>query len=143
MHIRLYDNKFSIDVFQVCSRPFMTKSALNEHLRIHRNEKAFRCADCGKYFRHKHGLVTHQRNRKYPCSVKKKWENMCKTDTKVQHFRKVKSKKCKRSFREKNEKLLILYSSVKETQTACTQQNQSSYMYEHEINQPYFRQKLS
>ena len=106
----------------------MTKSALKEHLRIHRNEKTFRCDDCEKYFRHKHGLVTHQRNRKYPCNVKKQWENMCRADSKVQHFRKVKSTKRQRNLSvDKNEKLQFFYQSLKATQTTCREQNQSRH----------------
>ena len=116
--------KICIVLFQVCSQPFMTKSALNEHLRIHRNEKTFRCDDCEKYFRHKHGLVTHQRNRKYPCNVEKHGQNMYRTYTKVQHSRKVKSTKCQGSLGDKNEKLLLFQKSLEETQTTGTQQNQ-------------------
>ena len=71
----------------------MTKGALNEHLRIHRNEKSFRCEDCGKYFRHKHGLVTHQRKRKYPCDVRKYGEKKFRKSNKGQQYNKLKANK--------------------------------------------------
>lgn len=65
--------KTDLPICQYCGKSFSSKVGLEIHLRIHRNEKPFKCTDCDRTFRDAGTLALHSRVhsglRPYPCNI--------------------------------------------------------------------------
>jgi len=55
----------------VCSKLFMTKLKVKDHMKMHGKDRCFKCITCGKYFIRKTHLIfhasIHMGNKQYPC----------------------------------------------------------------------------
>lgn len=72
--LAIHDKKFPFTCpFPGCDKRYSVKTRLNVHLKIHKEERPFKCETCGKHFLMKGDLKTHQKfhsnERPYKCTI--------------------------------------------------------------------------
>ncbi|XP_064598323.1 uncharacterized protein LOC135464734 [Liolophura sinensis] len=67
------DNRKACKTCNFCGKSFKTVNSLNQHVRVHTNERPFECKECGKAFRRTSTLFEHMRihggEKRFLCSI--------------------------------------------------------------------------